>query len=169
MKGTIMELKSVKTIDLIAELIMRRDPTGSIGGSVFFEFFPWKKALESPVVITVEKNHHNKLLSHYSAMATSDSETYVHEKAPCVRHQHEGDGTVLPTNPPKVKCVPCKNTYPLHDMHSVHKYEYKYRRPKVYSGFKKVGKQRVHKDEFVETDNRQDSLWDYWSSDPVVG
>ena len=107
MKGTIMELKSMKTIDLIAELIMRRDPTGSIGGSVFIEFFPWKGALESPVVITVEKNHHNKLLSHYSAMATSDSETSVHE--------------------------------------------------------------RVHKDEFVETDNRQDSLWDYWSSDPVVG
>jgi len=130
----------MKTIDLIAELIMRRDPTGSIGGSVFFEFFPWKGELESPVVITVEKNHHNKLLSHYSAMATSDSETSVHEKAPCVRHQHEGDG-----------------------------YEYEYKRPKVYSGFKKVGKQRVHKDEFVETDNRQDSLWDYWSSDPVVG
>jgi hypothetical protein len=120
-----MELKSVKTIDLIAELIMRRDPTGSIGGSVFFEFFPWKEALESPVVITVEKNHHNKLLSHYSAMATSDSETSVHE--------------------------------------------YEYRRPKVYSEFKKVGKQRVHKNEFVETDNRQDSLWDYWSSEPVVG
>lgn len=147
MKGTIMELKSVKTIDLIAELIMRRDPTGSIGGSVFFEFFPWKGALESPVVITVEKNHHNKLLSHYSAMTTS--ETSVHEKAPCVNHQH--------------------------DMHSVHEheheygYEYEYRRPKVYSGFKKVGKQRVHKDEFVETDNRQDSLWDYWSLEPVVG
>jgi len=140
-----MELKSVKTIDLIAELIMRRDPTGSIGGSVFFEFFPWKGALESPVVITVEKNHHNKLLSHYSAMATS--ETSVHEKAPCVNHQH--------------------------DMHSVHEheyeYEYEYRGLKVYSGFKKVGKQRVHKDEFVETDNRQDSLWDYWSSEPVVG
>ena len=143
MKGTIMELKSVKTIDLIAELIMRRDPTGSIGGSVFFEFFPWKGALESPVVITVEKNHHNKLLSHYSAMDTS--ETSVHEKVPCVNHQH--------------------------DMHSVHEYEYEYeyRGLKVYSRFKKVGKQRVHKDEFVETDNRQDSLWDYWSSEPVVG
>jgi len=165
-----MGLESVKTIDLLAELIMRRDPTGSIGDSVFFTFFPWKGALEGPVVITVEKNHHNKLLSHHSI---DHNTTETTTRIPCVNHQHEA---VLPTNPPTFRCVHCKNTYPLlhNDMHSVHEYEYEYEKPKVCREqgelplfVVEVGGQTVHKDEFVKSDNRQDSPWDYWS--PVVG